>query len=47
MVKFLKRGAVLLVVIVLTLLGIRAWDSQRGPPLRLWHTYVPHELKAK
>ena len=47
MVKFLKRGAVLLVVIVLTLLGIRAWDSQRGPPLRLWHTYVPRELKAK
>ena len=23
-----------------------AYDSQRGPPLQLWHTHVPHELKA-
>ena len=27
-----------------TLLAIRAWDSQRGPALEPWHTYVPHEL---
>jgi alpha-beta hydrolase superfamily lysophospholipase len=38
---------VLFAVIALTLLGIRAWDSQRGPPLELWHTYVPRELRAK
>jgi alpha-beta hydrolase superfamily lysophospholipase len=41
-----KRGTVLLAVAVLTLLAIRAWDSQRGPPLELWHTFVPHELRA-
>ena len=25
---------------------MRAYDSQRGPPLELWHTFVPHELSA-
>jgi alpha-beta hydrolase superfamily lysophospholipase len=46
-IKFLKRGTVLVAVVALTLLAVRAWDSQRGPPLRLWHTYVPRDLKAK
>jgi alpha-beta hydrolase superfamily lysophospholipase len=46
LVTWLKRGAVLLAVIALTVLGIRAWDSQRGPPLELWHTYIPRELTA-
>ena len=39
-----KRGSVLLGVATLTLLGVRAYDSQRGPALERWHTYVPHEL---
>src|ERR1700730_4960886 len=26
--------------------GVRVWDTQRGPPLHIWHTYVPHELSA-
>jgi alpha-beta hydrolase superfamily lysophospholipase len=30
----------------LLLLAFRAYDSQRGPPLELWHTFVPHELRA-
>ncbi len=30
-----------------TVLLVRAWDSQRGPPLELWHTYVPHEMTAR
>src|SRR5262245_49482224 len=38
-IKFLKRGTVLVAVVALTLLAVRAWDSQRGPSLRLWHTY--------
>ena len=45
-VKLLKRGAVLLAVIALTLLAVRAFDSQRGPPLERWHTYIPRELTA-
>jgi alpha-beta hydrolase superfamily lysophospholipase len=32
---------------VFGLLGIRAWDSQRGPPLAVWHTFAPDELTAK
>ena len=45
--KVLKWAAVLLVVAVVTLLGVRAYDSQRGPPLELWHTFVPPEMSAK
>jgi len=45
-VKTLKWGAVVLVVALATLLAVRAYDSQRGPPLELWHTFVPHELSA-
>ena len=43
-VKAVKRGAMVLAVIVVTLLAVRAYDSQRGPPLELWHTYIPREL---
>jgi alpha-beta hydrolase superfamily lysophospholipase len=45
--RILKRGTVVLAVCALTVLAIRAWDSQRGPPLELWHTFVPDELRAK
>ncbi len=40
----LKRGAVLLLVILATFLAIRIYDTQRGRPLAPWHTYVPDEL---
>lgn len=45
-VRWLKWGAVALAVALATLLAVRAYDSQRGPPLDLWHTFVPHELSA-
>jgi len=44
--RFLRRVAVLLVVAVAAIVALRAWDSQRGPPLEPWHTYVPHDLHA-
>ncbi len=47
LVKLLKRGTLILGVLFVALLALRAYDSQRGPPLQLWHTYVPHELSAK
>jgi hypothetical protein len=43
---FLKRAAVLLAAIVVTLTGVRIYDTQRGPPLELWHTYAPPELSV-
>ena len=45
--RLLKWTAGLLVVAVLGLLAIRAYDAQRGPPLSRWHTYTPHDLTAK
>jgi alpha-beta hydrolase superfamily lysophospholipase len=45
-VKILKRGAVLLLVVAMTLLAVRIYDTQRRPPLELWHTYAPPELSA-
>jgi alpha-beta hydrolase superfamily lysophospholipase len=46
LVRLLKRVLLLLVVVAASLLAVRAYDSQRGPPLHLWHTHVPHDLKA-
>lgn len=41
----LLRGLLVLVVIGAgAILAFRAWDSQRGPPLEPWHTFVPTEL---
>ena len=42
-----KRAAVFVAASILTLLAVRAYDAQRGPPLERWHTFVPHELRAE
>src|SRR5215472_16438054 len=44
LLRFLKRTLVLALVAVAAMLALRAWDSQRGPPLEVWHTYVPNDL---
>jgi alpha-beta hydrolase superfamily lysophospholipase len=41
-----KRAAWTIAVGALTLLAVRAYDAQRGPPLEPWHTFVPDELRA-
>ena len=46
MFRLLKRTLLLLVVVAATLLAVRAYDSQRGAPLQLWHTVVPHDMRA-
>jgi alpha-beta hydrolase superfamily lysophospholipase len=46
LVRYLKRIAAALAIGMATLLAVRAYDSQRGPPLDLWHTFVPRELSA-
>jgi len=45
--KWLKRAAVLLGAVAITLIAVRIYDTQRGPPLELWHTYAPPELSAE
>jgi len=47
LIKWLRRSALLLATFAVTLLGVRIYDTQRGAPLELWHTFVPHELTAK
>ena len=42
----LKRAAVLLAMIAVTLIAVRIYDTQRAPPLELWHTYAPSEMDA-
>jgi alpha-beta hydrolase superfamily lysophospholipase len=44
--KLLKWVVALVGVSLVTVLVVRAWDAQRGPPLELWHTFVPHEMTA-
>jgi alpha-beta hydrolase superfamily lysophospholipase len=44
--KWLKRAAILATGALIAVLGIRAYDSLSGPPLELWHTFVPTELDA-
>ena len=43
-VALLKRILLLVAVAMLTLLGVRAYNVFGGPPLQLWHTFVPEEL---
>ena len=45
--RLLKWTLALIGVSLMTVLAVRAWESQRGPPLELWHTYVPHEMSAQ
>jgi alpha-beta hydrolase superfamily lysophospholipase len=45
--RILKSGAILVLVILATFFAVRIYDTQRGPPLRPWHTYVPDELSVK
>ena len=47
LVKTLKWVLALCAVSLVTLLAVRAYDSQDDPPLELWHTYIPHEMTAE
>ena len=42
--RILSNAAILILVILATFLAVRIYDTQRGPPLRPWHTYAPDEL---
>ena len=44
LVKFLKRALAAVAIALAVFVALRAWQSQEGPPLELWHTHVPSEL---
>jgi alpha-beta hydrolase superfamily lysophospholipase len=46
LLRFLRRMLVLVVVVAAAILVFRIWDTQRGPPLEPWHTYVPNDMRA-
>ena len=45
--KWIRRTALLLVVIIVGLLAFRTDDTQRGPPLEPWHTYSRTSCQPK
>ena len=44
--RLLALGLVVVAVLLTMLFGVTAWDAVRGPPLEVWHTYVPGDLRA-
>jgi alpha-beta hydrolase superfamily lysophospholipase len=44
--KGLKLVLIVVAAVLATLVAVRVWDSQRGPQLEPWHTYVPQEARA-
>ncbi|WP_181300269.1 hypothetical protein [Rhodanobacter sp. PCA2] len=42
MLQTSKRLPVLIVVVLATVLVVRAWEAWRGPPLHAWHAFEPH-----
>ena len=44
--RWTRRSALVLAIVALTLLIGRIVQSERGPPLELWHTFVPEEPHA-
>ncbi len=45
--KALRRVAVLIVLFLLAVLALRAWETRGGPDLQPWHTHVPKELSPR
>jgi alpha-beta hydrolase superfamily lysophospholipase len=44
--RLLKWVSGLALLALVGLVGVRAYDIQRGPPLSAWHMYVPDDAKA-
>ncbi|WP_457096314.1 alpha/beta hydrolase [Lysobacter sp. P5_B9] len=45
--RLARKGAAVAILAVLLVVGIRAYQSTQGPPLRPWHTLVPAEPSAQ
>ncbi|WP_127959649.1 alpha/beta hydrolase [Serratia microhaemolytica] len=45
-IKWMKRIVFMLVFLFIGALGLRVYETQRGPSLQLWHTFIPHEMHA-
>jgi alpha-beta hydrolase superfamily lysophospholipase len=45
--KWIRRIGITIGIVIATVLLVRSYDAWRSPPLKLWHTKVPHELDAE
>jgi alpha-beta hydrolase superfamily lysophospholipase len=45
-VRLFRNILFLVLGVAIGLLGLRVWQTQRGPELRVWHTFVPYDLHA-
>ncbi|NCG53231.1 alpha/beta hydrolase [Serratia fonticola] len=45
-IKWSKRIVLLVICLFIGALGVRIYDTERGPSLQPWHTFVPHEMQA-
>ena len=45
--RLVRKSVVVGALVVLVLVGLRAYQSTQGPPLRPWHTIVPDELERR
>ncbi|MFN3671063.1 MAG: alpha/beta hydrolase, partial [Bosea sp. (in: a-proteobacteria)] len=44
--RYLKRTAWVIGIVAVSLISLRAYDSQRGAPLEPWHQHIPRELSV-
>ena len=44
--KIVKTALMLAGAALLTFVGVRVYDTQRGLPLEPWHLYTPHEMAS-
>ncbi len=44
--KWVIRFVWLVVIFIIAVFVLRVYETQRGPQLQLWHTYVPDEMRA-
>lgn len=45
--KTLRVTALVIVVLLVGAMGLRLYNIQQGPPLAVWHTFVPEELSVE
>lgn len=46
-IRWIKWLAIFVLLVVVSIGGVRIYDAQRKPPLGPWHTYVPEEMHAR
>jgi len=45
--RWTKRAAFTIALVLITIAAVRIFDAQRMPPLGPWHTWVPNEMHAR